>query len=408
MKKLFILTEFDKNMILEMHKNATQKNYNRINLYETKRTKETVKSILTKAGMNEKDADDIAEFFDKNDNSQNEKDSTLMARLYVKSVANPQVKDDNSLKQLIRTFRVYNSMREKKLIELSDDLKLKITTGIKNPSVQDDSFKESSEIQITDLKQFSRIVESIFKLFNPKDASLKNLTGGKFQPKKDVSQTPTVETTSSILLYDGKDEQTFSIYYGRDPNSCIHLTHGGALEGQSYGFCIGAKLNNQYMNYRLNHGSTFYFIVDWEKVMLPNDKGKPGRLIVYEIRQTGDIQLTDENNDATGKLYTTSEFNQMMMDKGIDFDEKSWTYNGKKVTVMIPSVMEYKPVTMMEKRKYEFTKKPINDLKTFVKLPYSQKLLYIQAGNVLTQEQFNYLINSADESNIGKLSSYYK
>ena len=59
-RNIFLVNDFDKQFILEMHKKATQKNYVNFNIIEEQ--KQNAKSILTGNGFNAEDANEIAQF----------------------------------------------------------------------------------------------------------------------------------------------------------------------------------------------------------------------------------------------------------------------------------------------------------------------------------------------------------
>ena len=171
------------------------------------------------------------------------------------------------------------------------------------------------------------------------------------------------------------------IFDAADVGKCIKYSQGG-LTGKAYSFCIGAFGNTLYQSYRDSKTSTFYFIVDKNKIKtLENgqlDMSDPLHMVVFDRTNYG-VELTDQNND-TGTIAEYGKnpegYIKYLKSKGVPVDE----------------LLINRPKTKDEEYEDELLGQPNSDLQWFIDLPFEYKSKYIGRGHVLTDEQFDYLI----------------
>jgi len=164
------------------------------------------------------------------------------------------------------------------------------------------------------------------------------------------------------------NKNNIEIYAGKDVGSCVKL-------GSGYSFCISSPGNTQYQSYRDTKSSTFYFIFDKNR-----PKTDPLHIIVFDNTSYG-VELTDAtNNTGTIKKYGSNPdgYIKYLKSKGVPVD-----------TLLIN-----KPKTEQEKEEDEVLGKANLDLEFFKNLSMENKSKYIGRGHELSNEQFDYLIDS--------------
>lgn len=376
-RNIFLVNDFDKQFILEMHKKATQKNYVNFNIIEEQ--KQNAKSILTGNGFNAEDANEIAQFFRDKDKSQSQANAKFAAKIYINSLPSGDVKRDTNLEQrianIVNAYNKINTLNKKNNLYFEGE---KMILSLVNQDNKD----EKIDITNADINEFERIIKKRLFLIDPK-----------------AGKSTKVEVKKSDLIY---DDENFSFYTAFSRDSCIRLTQGG-VNGNKYSFCIGDTnlANNQFDTYRYGDDyKTFYFIHD-------KNAEAPSRVIVYGLTKSGQYYLTDElNNTGTLQLYGSgstgaANLNAHLKKQGVKFH--TIDVFGKKMEVPLvtnepnsqDNHMRFVKQNSAEVKKHNFmknTKGKINDLESFAKLPYNMKKLYISAGNTLTDEQFDYLL----------------
>lgn len=439
MKELFKLTNHDRNVILEMHKMATKSNYVKINLHETKKTINLSATILRKNKMDNDNAEAVAILFDSkiSRTSDNQKDAPKMTKLYVKFLKGANQRDERLERRVIKAFNTYLFFENKNLLELSDDLTLEIKP---NKSVMaKDITTEKNNIQIESIEQFEYILTSLLKNFSTRElvSGQKNIDKpagirkfvnlGQGIPddfKKKYLENVTTEVKDMDLVHDGQNDNTFSIYKGFSQDSCIKFSVGTVgedgkrkgselpgLQNQSFSFCIGSALNNQYTNYRINQQYTIYFIVDWKAVSDAMKKANGDKSEFYKIydkmyvlmlrpttgpdktKQYYICKLVNESNEA--QRPSLNKLLERLMEANFVFnDDAVWTDDSTSQKFdFTPVIFKYKKISNKERTLANASKEQITDLDTFKNLPYESKKLYLSTGQVLTDEQFNYLLN---------------
>lgn len=161
------------------------------------------------------------------------------------------------------------------------------------------------------------------------------------------------------------------IYKAKDSRECVLL-------GKGYPFCISnpnAGLN-MWNTYRNSYESTFYFV--FEKTRRQDD---PLRIVVVDAQKDGDFALTDANN-TTGTISEFSHFDEY-------FGYLHSTYN-----INSDSIFINEPLTQQEKTDNSAVHQKIMTLDSFKKLTLAQKEKYIGNGHELTNEQFDYIVNT--------------
>lgn len=171
------------------------------------------------------------------------------------------------------------------------------------------------------------------------------------------------------------------IYFGKDFTTCIRYTQGG-LTGSKYSFCIGNPTMKMFQSYRDVKTSTFYYIVDRNKFIINKegsfDLSDPLHMVVFDNTQYG-VELTDANN-TTG---TISEYGK---------DVEAYIKYLKSKGVPVEKLKNIKKSEKEEEESRLLGSKNV-DLDWFKKLPYEFKSKYIGRGHLLSDEQFDYLIN---------------
>lgn len=172
------------------------------------------------------------------------------------------------------------------------------------------------------------------------------------------------------------------IYEGLGVGKCISYSQGG-LTGRGYDFCIGKPANTMYQSYRDTKGSTFYFIIDKNHFATESDGSinlnDPLHIVVFDNTQHG-IELTDANN-TTGTIAEPY---------GKDVNKYVEYLNSKGVPV--DKMLGHQPKTDEENREQEMLGRKNDSLEWFIKLPMDYKSKYIGRGHLLTNDQFDYLM----------------
>lgn len=310
---------------------------------ESKKTEELGMNLLKKNGI--EDSESIIKQFVQGDKSLNQKNIPFMSLIYL------NYKD---IDPIISVFNEYNELEEKKRIK-----PLQFSKG----SLSIDGN------QINGFTDFTNIVHTTQSRYA---TSEKGSSYG-------MDDEDVIAMDKPIWSGNGID-----IYDANDVDKCIKYRNGG-LTGKSYSFCIGAYgSSNLYQSYRDNSGSSFYFIVDKNKIKT-NDDGSidlddPLHMIVYDVQNYNKIVLTDANN-TTGNI---SEFGGDAS-KYVDYLKS----NGVPVEKMVN-----RPKTEEESKEDKLLRRENNDLQWFINLTPDYKSKYIGRGHTLTNAQFDYLVGN--------------
>lgn len=172
------------------------------------------------------------------------------------------------------------------------------------------------------------------------------------------------------------------IYDGLGVGKCISYTQG-ALTGRAYSFCIGQPGNSMYQSYRDTKGSTFYFVVDRNHFKEDNqgqvDLSDPLHIVVFDNTQHG-VELTDADN-RTGNIA-----------EPFGSDAGKYVEYLKSMGVPVEKMLSHQPKSDEENREQELLGKSNSSLEWFIKLPIDYKSKYIGRGHLLTNDQFDYLM----------------
>jgi hypothetical protein len=277
------------------------------------------------------------------DESKNQKNIVYMAYFY---------DGKNRLEEIIKVFNQYNELELKK--------------RIKPIQMSGNSFKIADK-EFADFLGFSEFVHGEISLQSNKE--------------NDSSTEDFVSEKKPMWSGNGID-----IYNADSVGKCISYS-SGELTGRNrrYPFCIGKPGNYMYKSYRDNKSSTFYFIIDRNRFK-KNEDGTlnlddPLHIVVFDASSIG-IQLTDAHN-TTG---TISEYGK---------DSKAYVEYLKSKSVPVDKLVN-RPKDQKEKEEDELLGKKNENLGWFKKLPFEMKSSYIGRGHLLTNEQFDYVINSED------------
>jgi len=351
MKKTFLqISEKEKNMILEMHRNLTKSNYNNLSLLsESKQSELQGKSILIKNGVSENVANELMNEFVSGDKSVNQVNIPIMSLIYVKT------NNSNVVPNIIDIVNEYDELVKKQRINRFEIKKGELfLNGEKNSGT---------------LIDFSNTIHAISNEYKNND----ELKIFKKKIREDIkSIDPPIFTNENVDIHDANTKE-----------KCIKYVQKG-LTGKYYTFCIGQfGTQNMYQSYRDTQTSTFYFIVD--KTRIKNNKDgsvnldDPLHIVVYDATNRG-VKLTDGNN----RTGTISEFGENVN-----------AYNEYLKSLGVPiDILKNRPKSEQEKEEDRILGKKNNDLEWFIDLPYDYKSKYIGRGHLLTDEQFDYLWDS--------------
>lgn len=312
-------------------------------LNESRKSEEVGFNLLNK--YNIENPETIIKQFADGDKSINQKNIPFMSVIYLKN---------NDVQSIISIFNEYNQLEEKKRIKPIQFLKGSLFIGDK---------------QIEGFTDFSNYVHGIQSKYTTKE------TGSSY--KMDNEDVIAMDKP----MWSGNG---FDIYDADSVDKCIKYRNGG-LTGKSYTFCIGAYgSSNLYQSYRDNADSTFYFIVDKNRISTNEDGSinldDPLHMVVYDVQRGGKISLTDVNN-MTGHISEFGHDNQ----KYVDYLKS----NGVPVEKLVN-----RPKTEKEKQEDLLLRRQNSDLQWFINLPMEYKSRYIGRGHELTDEQFDYLISN--------------
>lgn len=311
-------------------------------LNESKKTEETGLSILNK--NNVENAEMVIKQFTNGDKSNNQKNIPFMSLMYLKT---------KNIDSILSVFNEYNELESLKRIKPLQFSKGSLFVGDK---------------KIDNIIEFGELVHSIQSKFKS------NNTGVSYSKSDSDDVVPMDEP-----MWSGNG---FDIYDGNDVDKCIKYRNGG-LTNKSYTFCIGAYgASNMFQSYRDNYGSTFYFIVDKNRI-ITNEDGSvnlddPLHIVVYDVQQNDNVILTDGDNN-TGNI---SEFGR---------DEKAYINYLKSHNVPV-DILVNKPKTQQEIEDDKIIGKQNTNLQWFINLPMDYKSRYIGRGHTLSDQQFDYLI----------------
>ena len=314
-----------------------------IDLFESRATEATGLAVLNKANV--ESPEKVISYFASNDKSQNQKNIPFMAVLYAGGY--------QDLGNIVDVMNDYNELADKKRVAPLQVSKGRLMVGT---NVFDNFIK------------FSEFIHGEKGKYGEKPVS-----SSVTRDEEDIqAMDKPIWSGNGIDIYDGVD-------IGR----CIKYTQGG-LTGKAYSFCIGRPVGsgNMYQSYRDTQTSTFYFIVDKNR-MSTNEDGSidlsdPLHIVVFDRAQRG-ILLTDQTND-TG---TIAEY-------GTDVD--GYVNYLKSKGVPVDEVLKNRPKTEQEKLEDKLLGKRNESLEWFIKLPFDYKSKYIGRGHLLSDDQFDYLI----------------
>ena len=322
---------------------------------ESKNSEAQGTAILIKSGVS--DVEGLISKFAQLDKSKNQKNIPLMAFLYGKGSQNV---DD-----IARVVNEYSELEDKKRIKPAQLTKDSIKIGDK------------------DFREFLKFAEHVHGVMSAKASKTGQNVAGDFQSEKKP-------------MWSGNN---IDIFEGNSVSKCIAYTQGG-LTGRAYSFCIGQPGSGMYKSYRDSSASSFYFIVDRNRFREDEDGSlnldDPLHIVVFD-RTRGGIQLTDANN-TTGAI---AEF-------GTDAEKYVGYLKSKGVPV---EKLVNRPKTEQERYEDGLLDRRNESLEWFKNLdnPYDPnyrkpelgpgdsaqnyyKSAYIGRGNVLTDDQFDYLM----------------
>lgn len=312
-------------------------------LNESRRTEELGINLLRKNGI--EDSEKIVKIFIEGDESDNQKNVPFMSLIYL---------DYKDIDQIITVFNEFNELEKKRRIKPIGFSKGSLFIGDK---------------KIDGFIDFANIVHATQAKYSDKT------------PDGPITMDDEDLEAMDTPMWSGNG---FDIYDANSAEKCIKYRNGG-LTGKSYSFCIGAYgSQNLYQSYRDKNDSTFYFIVDKNRIVT-NENGSvdlsdPLHLVVFDRERDG-IVLTDANN-STGYI---SEFGGGSA--GVrGYLDYLGSYN-------VPvEMLVNRPKTEKEKEEDNLLKYKNDDLQWFINLPMDLKSKYIGRGHPLTDKQFDYLI----------------
>jgi len=324
-------------------------------IYESRQTEDRARAILKELPNRE----NLISEFRQGDKSNNGKNIPLMAYLC-------QIQATKNTEQIIELVNQYNELLCKNQI----------------PSAQ--ITKEGIKIGEQVFNDYLKFREHILRFQEARSKDLK--MGQNLEP---VAKP----------IWSGNN---IDIYEGDNKSKCIAYTQGGLVPGKSYEFCIG-KLGymNTYKAYRDRSVSTFYFIVDKNKLKM-NDKGElddsdPLHMVVFDMTKS-EPELTDASNH-TGRIaqygMDTQKYIEYLGSKGVPVDE----------------LLVNRPKTEQEIYEDELLGERNPDLEWFINLDKPEnpnwrepkleqgdpkksyyKFCYIGRNYILSSEQFDYLM----------------
>lgn len=312
-----------------------------IDLFESRATEATGLAVLNKANV--ESPEKVISYFASNDKSQNQKNIPFMAVLYAGGY--------QDLGNIVDVMNDYDELASKKRLAPLQVSKGRLMIGTEIF----DNFIKFSEFIHGEKNKYAE---------KPKSSSVT-------RDEEDIK-------AMGKPMWSGNN---IDIYDGVDVGRCIKYTQGG-LTGKAYSFCIGQPGNTMYQSYRDNQTSSFYFIVDKNRMKTEEngsiDLSDPLHIVVFDMTKDG-ILLTDADNH-TGNI---AEYGK---------DAKGYAEYLKSMGVPVSELLVNKPKTEQEKLEDQLLGKRNPSLEWFIKLPYDYKSKYIGRGHLLTDEQFDYLI----------------
>jgi hypothetical protein len=309
-------------------------------LLESKATEAQGLNILNKVGV--ENSEGVMSEFKMKDQSNNQKNIPIMAYLYASGY-----KDIGNITGIVNDYNELEKLGKVKSIQLTRD-------GI----VMGDTIYK-------DFIKFSEFIHGKMNELNRANQIKSNVAADFKADKKPIW------SGNGIDIYDG-------LGVGK----CISYTQGG-LTGKAYSFCIGQPANTMYQSYRDTKTSTFYFIVD-RNHFSENPDGSvnlddPLHIVVFDNTQHG-VELTDANN-STGTIAEPFGNNA-----------DSYVEYLKSKGVPVGKMLVNKPKTDDERKEDEMLGQQNKDLEWFINLPMDYKSKYIGRGHLLTNAQFDYLM----------------
>jgi len=320
--------------------------------------------------------------------------------------------DDGAANNIIDQFKSNELVKKKSniitlmaiLYTLNDSMDQVINITKEFADLLDDGKIKSFSVDKKDDKYALTFITSGGSTKEPKTfTDIANFVHGQ---KGDTSKK---EKRSSEGIQPTKDKPIMSangidVFDARSVGKCIEYGEG-SLTGIEYSFCIGKRgSQNMYSTYRINDGSTFYYIVDKNR-MKKNEDGSldlsdPLHIVVYDMLPDGRVQLTDQNNH-TGDIAefgTDYEAYQEYLEKnGIDYtkmvnrprtEEEYWiaeTIKNKNGSMDFLLYLIDQGFKRDEERHEEDPKRGV--------LRYVSD--YINQGHTLSDEQFDYIFDNA-------------
>jgi hypothetical protein len=310
-------------------------------LLESKATEAQGLNMLKKAGA--ENAEDIMSEFKAADVSKNQKNLPIMAYLYASGYKNVR-----NITSVVNEYNELEKLGKVKSIQLTRD-------GL---VLGDNTYN--------DFIKFSEFIHGKTNELN-RSSEIKSSVAADFKAEK-----------KPIWSGNGID-----IYDGDSIGKCISYGSGG-LTGRAYSFCIGLPgPSNMFQSYRDSKTSTFYYIVDKNHFATEADGSvnldDPLHMVVFDNTQYG-VELTDANN-STG---TIAEPYGNDANKYVDYLAS--------MGVPVKKMLVNRPKTDQERKEDEMLGSENRDLEWFIKLPMDYKSKYIGRGHLLTNDQFDYLM----------------
>lgn len=309
-------------------------------LLESKATEAQGLNLLKKYGI--ENAESVMAEFKAADASQNQKNLPIMAYIYASGY-----QDIGNITSVVNDYNELEVLKKVKPIQLTKD-SLVMGTEVFKDFIKFSEYIHGEKGKYTRANQVKANVAADFK------AEKKPIWSG-----------------NGIDIYDG-------LGVGK----CISYTQG-ALTGKAYSFCIGQPANTMYQSYRDTKVSTFYFIVDRNHFAEEADGSvnldDPLHIVVFDNTKHG-VELTDADN-RTGTIADPY---------GSDANKYIEYLNSKGVPV--EKMLANQPKTDEENREQEMLGKKNDSLEWFINLPMDYKSKYIGRGHLLTNDQFDYLM----------------
>jgi hypothetical protein len=287
-----------------------------IDLFESRATEATGLAVLNKANV--ESPEKVISYFASNDKSQNQKNIPFMAVLYAGGY-----QDLGNIVDVMNDYDDLASKRRLAPLQVSKG-RLMIGTDIFDNFIKFSEFIHGEKNKYTE---------------KPKSSSIT-------RDEEDIQ-------AMDKPLWSGNG---IDIYEGNDVGKCIKYTQGG-LTGKGYTFCIGQPGHTMFQTYRDTQTSTFYFIVDKNK-MNTNEDGSvdlsdPLHIVVFDRAERGTL-LTDANN-VTGNI---AEYGA---------DAEAYEEYLKSMGVPTKELLVNKPKTEQEKLEDQLLGKRNESLEWFIK-----------------------------------------